>query len=77
MANTSFLEKLTLPLDSQHQCFLLNVQLLCTFDCRKLGICTKKTHFTITILNFGSYEVGVACTSMKLFYGGPDYYRDG
>jgi len=37
----------------------------------------KKTQFTITILNFGSYEVGVACTSMKLFYGGPDYYRDG
>ena len=60
MANTSFLEKLTLPLDSQHQCFLLNVQLLCTFDAENWGF-VQKTQFTITILNFGRYEVGVAC----------------
>jgi len=55
-----FLEKLTLPLDSQTQCFLFNVQLLWSYDCRKWVILTKNcTSYTMKILNSGArVEVG-------------------
>jgi len=45
--------KLTLPLDSQTQCFLFNVQLLWSYDYSKCGIFTKSRILQWTILNFG------------------------
>ena len=49
-----FLEKLTLPLDSQTQCFVFDMQLLWSYDYSKWAIFTKKPHFT----NFGGCKVG-------------------
>jgi len=55
-----FWEKLTLPLDSQTQCFLFYVQLLCSYDYNKSVIFTeKKRILQWKILNFGACEVGV------------------
>jgi len=45
--------KLTLPLDSQTQCFLFNVQLLWSYDYSKWVIFTKNCILQWKILNFG------------------------
>jgi len=47
-----YLEKLMLPLDSQTQCFLFNVQLLWSYDYNKLAIFTKNRILQLKILNF-------------------------
>jgi len=48
-----YLEKLTLPLDSQTQCFLFDVQLLWTYDYSKWAIFTKNRILQWKISNFG------------------------
>ena len=53
------LEKLTLPLVSQIQCFLFGVQLLSSYDCRKWVIFTKKRILQWKILNSGKMGVGL------------------
>jgi len=52
-----FLEKLTLRLDSQTQCFLFNVQYLWSYNGRKLVIFTKKRSLQWTNLYFGRLGV--------------------
>jgi len=57
--------------------FLIECTTSVDFWLQKIEDLYEKPHFTITILDFGSYEADIPCTSMKLFYGGPGYYRDG
>jgi len=59
MANPVFYEKkLTSPLDSHTQCFLFNVQLLSSYDCRKRVIFTINLILQWKILNFGTLGWG-------------------
>jgi len=53
--NPLFVENLTLPLDSQTQYFVLNVQLVWSYDC-KIGDFCENPHFTIE--NFKFWEAG-------------------
>ena len=48
-----YLAKLTLPLDSQTQCFLFDVQLFWSYDYSKLAIFTKNRILQRKISNFG------------------------
>jgi len=48
-----YLDKLSLPLDSQTQCFLFDVQLLWSYDYSKWAIFTKNRILQWKILNFG------------------------
>jgi len=61
--------KLTLPLDSQTQCFLFNVQLLSSYDYSKRVIFTKKTHFTMKNFKFW----GPVKWGLKIF--APNYQK--
>jgi len=49
-----FRGKLTLPLDSQTECFLFNVQHLWSYDYSKWVIITKNRILQWKISNFGS-----------------------
>ena len=61
-----YLEKLTLLLDSQTQCFLYGVQLLWNYDYSKWAIFTKTRIFQCKIIHFGGCKVGVEnfCTNL-------------
>ena len=66
-----YLEKLTLPLDSQTQCFLFDVQLLWSYDYSKWAIFAKNCILQWKILNFGGCKVGVENFCTKLPKGTP------
>jgi len=66
-----YLEKLTLPLDSQTQCFLFDVQLLWSCDYSKRVIFTKNCILQWKILNFWGCKVGVKNFCTKLPKGTP------
>jgi len=51
--NPYYLEKLTLPLESQTECFLFDVRLLWSYDYSKWVIFTKNNILQWKILNFG------------------------
>jgi len=54
MGNSYYLDKLILPLDSQTQCFLFDVQLLWSYDNNKWAFFTKDRILQWKILNFGT-----------------------
>jgi len=59
-----YLEKMTLLLDSQIQCFLFDVQLLWSYDYSKWEIFYEKPHFTIK--NF-KFRGGAVKWGLKIF----------
>ena len=71
MGKPLFWGKLTLPLDSQTQCFLFNVQPLWSYDYSNRVIFTKNPILQWKILNFGSCKVGVENFCTKLPKGTP------
>ena len=52
METPYYLEKLILPLDSQTQCFLFDMQLLWRYDISKWAIFAKNSHFTMKNFKF-------------------------
>jgi len=60
--NPKFFKKLTSPLDSQTRCFLFNVELLWSYNCRKWVIFYEKPHFTI--VNFKFWDAGGGVESL-------------
>jgi len=66
-------DKLTLPLDSETQCFLFDVQTVVELRLQQIGdFFTKKKHILQwKILNFGGCKVGVENFCTKLPKGTP------